>query len=461
MVTPVMGAVDGRKSTGGEAVGSNRAGMSAKAGSSGGAGRSDWWVKGRDLTPVTTFLRFDQWASAASLAGVVLVNLTLLRSPGLSVVVLALAVLVALLATARRRLADGDPAAALLLLLAGNWVTVIVVSAVIPFLWPTMMITALMPAMLALPYVEGRATLILTAATIAVSLGAAAMGLFIDEAAVDLAPWLEGVVVLVTLAAVGVACGLIASSTGLVQEQEMAEIVGLNRELAVAHDRLTASRRRVVEAADFERQRIERDLHDGAQQRLVAIGVGLRLLRHQLDGRPDLAASADGLVAEAEAAVEELRELARGIYPPLLRSQGLVPALRAVARRSPSAVTVEAKGPEPEGRDGVEAALYFVAVEAMTNAAKHAPGAEVAVTVERHPESLGLQVCDDGPGMAGPSDGEVGGETPASRGLANMADRVAAVGGRLTVESPPGGGTTIRAVVPLSPAVLHRDQPAE
>jgi signal transduction histidine kinase len=212
-------------------------------------------------------------------------------------------------------------------------------------------------------------------------------------------------------------------------------------DLQRANEELVASRARVVAAADDARRRIERDLHDGAQQHLVAIGVELNLLRNVLSSDPDSAvAMLDQVTGELRQTVQEVRELAHGIYPPLLAANGLDQALRTAATRHPGDVRVEAGDVGRYGED-VEAAIYFCCLEALQNAAKHAPDAHVLVRVSDEDEVLAFEVSDDGPGfdLSGPKSG---------RGLQHMRDRVGAIGGSLTIESAPGAGTCIRGTVP-------------
>ena len=212
---------------------------------------------------------------------------------------------------------------------------------------------------------------------------------------------------------------------------------------------LRASRSRLVSAADAERRRIERDIHDGAQQHLAALAVNLGLARQLLgdgsQGAEDVAGVAS-LLAEMQADVREtiaqVRDLAHGIYPPLLRQAGLPEALRAAATRSPNAVTVQVDGVDGRHEADVEAALYFCALEALQNIAKHAPDAGATVRLSGGGGRLVLDVADDGPGYdtVGVSDGQ---------GRQNMTDRVGAVGGAVRVETTPGAGTVVHAEVPV------------
>jgi signal transduction histidine kinase len=201
---------------------------------------------------------------------------------------------------------------------------------------------------------------------------------------------------------------------------------------------LQASRDRAVDSAEAERRRIERDLHDGAQQRLVALAMDLGRARVKLESDP---AAATALVGEAheeaKRALAELRDLARGIHPAVLADRGLDAAISALAARSPVPVGVEVATGRLPGP--VESAAYFVVAEALTNAAKHARAAEIGVRITRHRDLLIVEVIDDGIGGADPARGS---------GLRGLADRVAAVDGQLTITSPPGGPTVIRAELP-------------
>jgi signal transduction histidine kinase len=232
---------------------------------------------------------------------------------------------------------------------------------------------------------------------------------------------------------------------GVVRNQAAA-LTEWNRTLEARVDEqaeeLRASRARIVAAADAERRRIERNLHDGVQQHLVALAVNLRLARSGLDGDPgDSAAILDQLAGDVRTAIEDLRDLAHGIYPPLLRDSGLAAALQAPASRSPLRVEVVADGVGRHPPE-LEAAIYFCCLEALQNAAKHAPGASVNVRLWEQEGELRFEVADDGPGLA--PDGAAAGQ-----GLVNMRDRIAAVGGVVGWESAPGQGMQVYGSVPV------------
>jgi signal transduction histidine kinase len=207
-----------------------------------------------------------------------------------------------------------------------------------------------------------------------------------------------------------------------------------------AREQLAASRARIVEATDAARRRIERDLHDGAQQRLVSLALSLRRLESNLE--PNSAATRELAVARAEldAALEELRELARGIHPSILTDRGLEAALAAVAGRStvPVELDLDSCGKLPLS---VQTTAYFVVVEALTNASKHAHSDRIEVRVAVGEGHAMVEVRDDGSGGVDPARGS---------GLSGLADRVSALGGTLEIESPVGVGTTIRARIPAT-----------
>lgn len=213
-------------------------------------------------------------------------------------------------------------------------------------------------------------------------------------------------------------------------------------ELRKQADELRSSRARIVASGDAERRRVERNLHDGAQQHLVAMAVNLRLARDTLAEDPSATvAMLDQLAEDVKDTIQELRELAHGIYPPLLADSGLGEALSAAGRRSPLPVRVCADGIGRYALE-IESAVYFCCLEALQNAGKHAPGAQVEVRLWEQSGGLLFSVVDDGPGF----DAE---HATRGHGFVNMADRLGAIGGTVRWESQPGEGARILGSVPL------------
>ena len=221
---------------------------------------------------------------------------------------------------------------------------------------------------------------------------------------------------------------------------DFTNLVALALESAEAHDQLAASRARIVEASVAERRRLERNLHDGAQQRLVTLAVHLRIAQECL---PDDPAAAEAMLAgvgeELKLALEELRELARGLHPAVLTDRGLEPALQSLANRAPFPVAIVGIPPErlPEA---VEAGIYYVVAESLTNAAKHAGASEARVEMTTTDHTVVVEIRDNGSGGATLTDGT---------GIQGLADRVEALGGRFELQSPAGAGTKVRAELPL------------
>jgi signal transduction histidine kinase len=203
---------------------------------------------------------------------------------------------------------------------------------------------------------------------------------------------------------------------------------------------LAASRTRIVAAADEARRRIERDLHDGTQQRLVSLGLKLRLVQSMVPAElPELETDIGRVADELNGVVEDLREIARGIHPAILSEGGLGPALRTLARRAAISVELDvaaiARLPEP-----IEVAAYYVISEALTNATRHAHASVVRVAVEERDDSLHVSIRDDGVGGVDPARGS---------GLIGLGDRAEALGGSIEVSSPPGEGTLILVQLPM------------
>jgi PAS domain S-box-containing protein len=219
-----------------------------------------------------------------------------------------------------------------------------------------------------------------------------------------------------------------------------AEVHRLNAELHDRLEELAASRARIVAAGDVERRRLERNLHDGAQQRLVTLSLSLRVAQSKLDSDP---AVARAVLADAGQelglALDELRELARGLHPAVLSERGLRVAVEAIAGRA--SVPVETDIPDDRLPEPVEAAAYYLIAEALTNITKYAHASKVRVRVAASDRSVLVEVSDDGVGGADPAAGS---------GLRGLADRLEALGGSLEVASPAGAGTSLRAEIPLA-----------
>jgi signal transduction histidine kinase len=216
---------------------------------------------------------------------------------------------------------------------------------------------------------------------------------------------------------------------------------------------LRASRQRLVAAQDEERRRLERNIHDGAQQQLVALSIKLGLLKALASKDPDQAIRlADELQEESTDALETLRDLARGVYPPLLADQGLVAALDAQVRKAALSVEIQA---DEVGRHGpeVEATVYFCTLEALQNVAKYAEASGAVVRLESRSDAVMFSVTDDGRGFDPDT-------TPMGTGLQGMADRLAALGGRLDVRSAPEQGTTVTGTVPTRPGSFAQSDSA-
>lgn len=223
--------------------------------------------------------------------------------------------------------------------------------------------------------------------------------------------------------------------------ENFTDLVGTAIANAESRTQLAESRARIVTAADEERRRIERDLHDGIQQRLVSLGLNLRVVQaampaELIDLREQLSEVGGGL----SAVLDDLRELSRGIHPAILSQGGLGSALRALARRSAIPVELETRLDDAKLSERVEVVAYYVVSEALTNAAKHARASNVRVDVEAVDEILRLRVQDDGVGGADPAHGS---------GLIGLTDRVDAAGGTIIVSSPSGEGTSLVVELPL------------
>ena len=212
----------------------------------------------------------------------------------------------------------------------------------------------------------------------------------------------------------------------------------LHVELRARLEELAGSRARAIEAGQKERQRLERDLHDGAQQRLIALSLDLSSLEEKLRGDPDARRQLEEAQREITMSLEELRALAYGLHPAVVTGHGLAVALEQVAARAsvPVRLTVDVDGRLPEP---VEVAAYNIVTESLTNVAKHARATMARVKIDQADEALVVEVIDDGIG---------GADSERGTGLRGLADRVEALGGRLRIWTPRGGGTRVRAEIP-------------
>jgi signal transduction histidine kinase len=312
-----------------------------------------------------------------------------------------------------------------------------------PAIAPVMTLSAQMPAVLALPYVSRRRLRILLPATVASLLAIAVLARVQDVTGIDkriptgVANW---IVVGVVTGAAGLML-LVAWQSYDTLVHTNAALRATTATLAERAEELAQSRARLVAATDEARRRIERDLHDGAQQQLTTLAVKLDLAHHALSDHPETDRVIGRIRADLRGAIAQVRSLAHGIYPPLLAGGGLAEALpEAVAHASvPTHADI---GRLPRYHPDVESAVYFCCLEALTNAAKHAgPGATASVHARGDGDSLTVTIADTGAGFE-LVDSVVGG------GLSNMVDRVAVVGGSVRVESSAGAGTRVTIEIP-------------
>ena len=326
----------------------------------------------------------------------------------------------------------------------GAWYLLFPLVIIIPETLPIAIQNVIGPVILAATYLERRFVKRLIPGTIAIAVIISLISFTTDGVGLDeVAP--DGVFVGVLVAYIAANLLMVM---GDIQELNLVHLRSLDRAIRQNHElrrverALRDSRRRLVLAGDEERVRVERDLHDGAQQRLVSLSMQLRLAADlAADGEPPTSDTLMALHRSANEAVDELRDLAQGLYPARLKELGLVRALHALARRSPTPIVIDDRTTTALD-ESTEVALYFVCAEAIQNATKHAGAdARITVTLLDDGDDLEVAVADDGPGF-------VADAHASSRGLLNMADRVGALGGVLTVESASGDGTTVTARIP-------------
>lgn len=381
-------------------------------------------------------LVFNQISVVIALGLAVYFYFGFVRSPWLIAGSAWLLVFLALITEGRRRLNVTNTVTVGVAILLGNWITAAVITAVAPFTYAAGLYQVIIPVIAGGPVLEQRAVIKTIAGATVMTVVICLLGFGLDDGGInpEVSEQVQDLTMIFGMPIMTIAIGI--GVWDAYQRREFAL-----RQERISNEQIRESRQRLVAAADDERSRIERDLHDGAQQHLVAVAMRLRLLR----STHNLVDEIDPLVNDLEEALVGLRDLAHGIYPPLLRSRGLDEAIQTVSRRSAIDVQVDVADQryEPE----VEACLYFCCLEAIQNAAKHG-GSKPTVRVHIGPGSgtVAATVSDDGPGFEAEA-------ATWGAGLRNMQDRVGALGGQLTIghanDAVPRG-TQLRFEVPLA-----------
>lgn len=391
----------------------------------------------RKAQRLRTFILLDAATTAVSVVFVIVMRLVAVENDWLWVVAVIVALGGVTMGAGLRPLARGDLGTALLYLSLANWGVSLCAVAIATFAWPIMVLASLLPAVFAVPYVTAAQLRVFVAMSFVLSVASVAIGLGGDFSGLteDAPDWVRDTV----LFAFTPFMSLLVVQAGLASSRELQATLG---EALDANEELTASRARLVAATDRERRRIERDLHDGAQQRLVGMSVHLALAKELTTTDPDAAAAVMSQVREQlREAQRELRQLVRGVYPPVLSEHGLPAALRAVADEVHLPIELDIESVDRHDAD-VEAAVYFCVLEALQNAGKHA-GAEATVHLRLREVGPWLEfaVSDDGRGFDAV-------DRLWGSGFTNMQDRLGAAKGTLDVRSSSGEGTTVTGRVP-------------
>lgn len=372
---------------------------------------------------------FDTALAAGGGLFTIIASLTVARLPMLFWLGVAVLVTAALIASALRPLAAGKIGATVFRLAIANWTIALAAAFVATFAWPLLMLTALLPSAFAGTFVSRHELRPYMLFSFLTAVAVACLGLLqnVTGLSAEVPEWVRNFVLLAIAPALTALVVWITLQNNLRLQDALDDELVARRALARRADELRSSRRRVVAATDRERQRIERDLHDGAQSRLIAVNLGLARLRSTLQSDPD---EALGIVEEIRHEVQlthgELRDLAHGVYPTVLTQHGLVAAVAAAADRSGVEVRLALADIGRHSAD-VEAAVYFCILEALQNANRHAAASMIEVRLAMDDGALALAVIDDGTGFDERSATGVG--------LENMADRLGSVGGALRVSS--------------------------
>lgn len=392
------------------------------------------------------FITFDQVTCLAAVAVILAVYVGIHRNGYLLLLALEVAGAAGVMGLGRRPLARGAAHTAVWWLAAANWWVALGTTAVATFCVPITVAAAMLPSVLAVPYVSPGQLWAVSAGSMLVSLLVAAAGTLQDFSGLSasLDPWLRSAV---TLAFVPFIAGLVVmvgahNAAGI--RRALTEALLANRRLLGSEAALRDSRTRLVEATDDERRRIARDLHDGPQQRLLAVSMTLQRAQQLLGGAASPAAKAvQDAARNLQQAVLEVRSVTHGLYPPSLTDLGLCDALAELFEATPVRGRLVCRPVLPRVMPAVEAAAYWCCREAVQNFAKHAgPAAslDLWVALERN-GALVFEARDDGAGFDP-------GVVRRGQGLMNMTDRLAAAGGTLSVTSAPGRGTCLRGVIP-------------
>lgn len=403
------------------------------------------------VTRLSRSLRLSSFAGACGIAGMIVVYVAVAPATWILVLLGTAALHQAAIAGALLLCRRGAVARAAVVFCLSDWAVVLVAMAIIPACAPALVPIIIARVVSTLPYLGRRALLRLVAGSLVVGVIVGALSrvdLFGVTEELPPAVVTAFVVFFVPVGIAIVGLDLWQHSTSLLEATGKAltanaDLRRSRQALAEQADELRRSRGRLVAVADLERRRVERDLHDGAQQTLIALCLRAHLLAERQPEASGVRTELRQLEEVAQEALTELRELAHGVYPPLLATQGLAPALAAAARRTKVAVRTEI---EPIGRRApeVEAAVYFCCREALQNLDKHAgSGATATLTLAGDWREVRFSVTDDGRGFqtAGHRTGQ---------GTVNMRDRIAAVGGSLEIRSTLGQGTTVAGRVPAS-----------
>lgn len=396
---------------------------------------------GRERRQLRRFILIDLGVTTGATVFLVIVHLTVSMSIFVLVAAGATAVAGMAMAVALIPLGQGRIGAALNLMAGANWGIAVVATVVAPFGMPILMIVSLVPAALAVPFVDRVRLRRYAIGTIAVASAVVAAGTLQDASGIEdgLPAWIPTLTILLFTP---VMAGLV-----VVTIYQAIEALNVAYTDAVrSRDELAEAQSRIVRTADDARRRIERDLHDGAQQRLTALAIGLGRIhaRAEREGRPEAGDLADlrGHLADART---ELRRLAHGLYPSSLAADGLEMALRSEADRFELPVRVQCHLDRPVPVE-IQTAIYFCCLEAIQNAVTHGQANKIDIEVRMDGDQVGFAVGDDGIGFDP-------GEAASGQGLTNMRDRLGAFGGHLRIEAGPGRPTMIQGWLPLGAVV--------